>query len=86
MWKLLTTISGFYISRQRKPLNMVFFITPASGDPDSIINKFDDTDPKEEMRSRKYFTLYSELERAKNRVSISAIKNLQATKIVEKIV
>ena len=76
---------GFYASRQHKTNQHGFPIKTTKFDPDDIINEVDDMNLKEKLRSCQNFLVNSEFERARHKVFIYSIENLNATKVDEKL-
>ena len=54
-------------------------------DPEDMINEVDDTNLKEELRSRQHLLVVFELQRARHKVFIYAIENVNATIVDENL-
>ena len=76
---------GFYALRQRKNTQHGSPIKTANVDRDEIINKVDDMNLKEELRSCHHFLVESELEQARHKMFKYAMKNLDATIVDESL-
>ena len=62
-----------------------FLIETAEMDPEDIINEVDDTNLKEELRSRQHLLVVFELQRTRHKVFIYAIENVNATIVDENL-
>ena len=76
--------TGFCASRQHKNFQHGCPIKTTNVDPDDIMNKVDDANLKKELRSYQHFLVDSKLERARHKVFIYAIENLNAKILDEK--
>ena len=74
---------GCHALRQHKNTQNGFPISRTNAELDDIINDVDDANPEEELRSRQYFLVDSELECVRHKVFNFGIENLNATKVDE---
>ena len=76
---------GFYNLLHHKHIQHRFAFKTANNDPEKIINGVYDTNPKDDLRSCEYFSVSSELQKARNNVFSYAIQKLKAAIVDEKL-